>query len=824
VTVTGAGGLSLTPTPVYANNTAAGVNTASASYTYGGDANHDGSSDSKNFSINKANTSTVAGSASATFGDTSVSLTATVSNTSNAATVNQGTVHFTIWSNDESTQLADGGTVAIGLTSNFNPSALSAGPYKIHAQYSGGSNFNDSCDCNSGTLTINPKPTVTIASVTPGAVQYSDTVALSATVSPASFNSSTLTGSVTFTIGTWTSAPIAINGSGVASIPSVQILLPANTYAVNAAFTSTNGNFTNSNNSTQPPPSLVVTTETANPVASSGAYTGQRYAWTPTATSNTATLTLGATIIDNTDPLPGDIRTAKVGFGLRDVATGKITPMPSAQNLAVGLVDPSDTTKGTSAVTLQFSLNANEICNVYTIAVLVGGNYNMPTPTWQDTTVSVCRAVPGTILSNPGADISNAGSSGFIAGDNTNISTVAFDVKYNNKATNPQGKVALTVHSNRNSLGAVDGKAHEYHIVSNAISTLNVKGSLADFSAKANVIELVTNPEDSTVTAVSLDGGAIMQLSLDASTQKLGIQVNFSKTKGGMWYANQWDGLKTVNKVINNPGAIVVLGIGSTNTLTIMSSSTSATTPTTAPATATTTASTNTSANVTDNSLVSNLGGMFVTGSNSTVGNASVPSVANSTASPRNEPKSFSGRAQLSNDGSDTSKSFAAEGSLGRNWVSSLFDSSLQFVSSTANAEGAVSITVRSCNKPDGSLDKRCVASKPSTHHVYLLETNALTGATLTSGATSFASKTRVYEVMSNGTKLALDEEGSMQIVFIAKSQMIPLDAGAAGGTTCMDDSGCVAIAAQKSAGGIWYSGAWGLSSGLQGEAAANTR
>ncbi len=52
VTVTGAN-LSLTPGASYANNTSAG--TATASYTFAGDANHDGSSDSKNFEITKAN-------------------------------------------------------------------------------------------------------------------------------------------------------------------------------------------------------------------------------------------------------------------------------------------------------------------------------------------------------------------------------------------------------------------------------------------------------------------------------------------------------------------------------------------------------------------------------------------------------------------------------------------------------------------------------------------------------------------------------------------------------------------------------------------------
>ena len=52
MTVTGAGGLSLTPTADYANNINAG--TATASYTYAGDANHAGSSDSKTFMIGKA--------------------------------------------------------------------------------------------------------------------------------------------------------------------------------------------------------------------------------------------------------------------------------------------------------------------------------------------------------------------------------------------------------------------------------------------------------------------------------------------------------------------------------------------------------------------------------------------------------------------------------------------------------------------------------------------------------------------------------------------------------------------------------------------------
>src|SRR5439155_199485 len=52
VAVTGAGGLNEAPAPTYADNTNAG--TATASYTFAGDANHAGSNGSKTFAIGQA--------------------------------------------------------------------------------------------------------------------------------------------------------------------------------------------------------------------------------------------------------------------------------------------------------------------------------------------------------------------------------------------------------------------------------------------------------------------------------------------------------------------------------------------------------------------------------------------------------------------------------------------------------------------------------------------------------------------------------------------------------------------------------------------------
>jgi len=66
VLVTGAGGLNLTPTATYANNVNAG--TATASYSFAGDANHTGSNDTENFAIGQRPATWTTNSASKTLG------------------------------------------------------------------------------------------------------------------------------------------------------------------------------------------------------------------------------------------------------------------------------------------------------------------------------------------------------------------------------------------------------------------------------------------------------------------------------------------------------------------------------------------------------------------------------------------------------------------------------------------------------------------------------------------------------------------------------------------------------------------------------------
>ncbi|MBS4072748.1 MAG: hypothetical protein KGZ90_15560, partial [Algoriphagus sp.] len=75
VTVTGAGGLNLTPAASYANNINAG--TATASYSYEESANHLASSDSKNFTIGKADATIVVTGKTVTYDGTAHGATGT---------------------------------------------------------------------------------------------------------------------------------------------------------------------------------------------------------------------------------------------------------------------------------------------------------------------------------------------------------------------------------------------------------------------------------------------------------------------------------------------------------------------------------------------------------------------------------------------------------------------------------------------------------------------------------------------------------------------------------------------------------------------------
>jgi hypothetical protein len=295
-------------------------------------------------------------------------------------------------------------------------------------------------------------------------------------------------------------------------------------------------------------------------------YTGSRFFWTTSSTSSTATLTLSATIRD-ASPCGGNITKATVTFWVS--ADGNTwTPVSNGQNLPVGLVNPLDYSTGTASAISQYNLGKNLSAQLY-VRVTVGGEYSFTGSTFD---VPVTVAVPGQArtllaggtLTNYGDSI--AGGTGFRAsgylgtGDGVTSGAMApgavdfgGQVTYNNKGTNPQGQVTVTIHSYNKPDGSSDGKEHSYWVKSNSISemTLSPDGSTASFSAKSNVY-------DTTGDKVGLDGGGVMQFTF---TKAGGIYtvptstgtttytcsnaygcaaVAVFRSTGGLWFSSAW--------------------------------------------------------------------------------------------------------------------------------------------------------------------------------------------------------------------------------------------------------------------------------------------
>jgi extracellular elastinolytic metalloproteinase len=173
-------------------------------------------------------------------------------------------------------------------------------------------------------------PTLSLA--TPASTQYSDPVALSATVSPALFGGQPVTGSVDFSIGGVSVGTSAINAGGVATL-SVSNSRAAGDYPVTATFTPTGPAGVTS--SSAGPVTLVVTKEGAETE-----YTGDDFVVTAGPNIGTAPVRLAAILTQDPDGHLGDLTLAQVVFelfkagnmsGTPDVSVGPV-PVDAAGN------------------------------------------------------------------------------------------------------------------------------------------------------------------------------------------------------------------------------------------------------------------------------------------------------------------------------------------------------------------------------------------------------------------------------------------------------------------------------------------------------------
>ncbi|MBD2721434.1 T9SS type A sorting domain-containing protein [Hymenobacter sp. BT189] len=471
-------------------------------------------------------------------------------------------------------------TVPVFATTAFITSPV--GPYTITASSAADANYTISYVA--GTLTITPKALTVTASALDKVYDGSTTATvtlldnrlpgdkLTAAYTSATFSDANAGNNKTVTV-----SGISISGS------------EAGNYTVNStAITTAN-----------------ITPQNAFPVADTY-YTGSSFYWTTSATSNTATLTLVATLKNNPNlgsGNNGNIRTARVTFAVRN-STGGFTPISSAQNLPVGLVNPGDLTTGTASATAQYTINGSTA--TLEIAVIVSGNYSANDPT-KDKIVVISVPTPGGLITG-GGTLNPDGAAGFIkpasladnaAATNTTPAITGaeelptqfgFGVQYSKSLRNPQGNVEITVKSYRDRTGALDVRngvlyPHTYRLKSNAISVLAITAatSTAQFSGKANIAEIVNGVEQ------SIEGNCTIQLDMTQHpTNPLlsVLAVTINRNAGGVWYSSKWDGTKTVTKCITS-GYLSVTGSGTNSVARMALSSDSAAATTTASTAAT---------------------------------------------------------------------------------------------------------------------------------------------------------------------------------------------------------------------------------------------
>ncbi|MCX8033169.1 MAG: hypothetical protein N3B14_07280, partial [Thermoleophilia bacterium] len=408
-----------------------------------------------------------------------------------------------------------------------------------------------------GTLAVEQVETDVKAYRSAAWVQYSDLVTLWAVVTPETSGEFSVAGTVTFRINglSYGPAPVQLTGAGeaVATLITQIWNLPGGPWDVEAVFTSSDPNWSNSDNSEQPPVKLGVLPEDAERVGQSF-WSGEDVYWTATPTSDGATVTLVATFKDASDGSPGDVRAARISFYTGPTSTGPWTKVGNAQDLHVGLVDIHDGSVGTAGAISQFNLKSTEVNAIWYVRIVIGGAY-----TGNDvTSITVARAKSGQIIGS-NACLSDAKSAGALRGS----SVSNFNVTYTKSGTNPQGKVSIRITSYYKPDGTRDNKLHYYRVDTNAIASLNVDAATktATFSAKATVKELVFNEAMELVETVSLDGGAIVQLAMtdapNGSPDKLAVTVQKSAKNGGLWYSSSWDGTKTVQESLGD-GTIIV--------------------------------------------------------------------------------------------------------------------------------------------------------------------------------------------------------------------------------------------------------------------------
>jgi uncharacterized protein len=279
-------------------------------------------------------------------------------------------------------------------------------------------------------------------------------------------------------------------------------------------------------------------TVTVNQEDALAAYTGAEFAATASTTSSTASVTLAATIQDDMDGFPGDIRNATVTFVNRDTGNAYLCSAP------VGLVNPNDITTGTATCTWEVDLGNADSTDAR-VGIIVEGYYHRNNPA-DDSILTVSRALTSSFITG-GGNLLLSNSNGLLAGDSGSRNSFGFNVKYNRSGRNLQGRI--------NTLVISGGRV--YQIKGNVLSSLVVdqEAGIAIFNGRASIQD-VTDSDN----PVDVAGNTTLQVTLTdqgepGSSDSIAITV-WNKD-GGLYFSSHWDGVRTVEQFLAGGNLVV---------------------------------------------------------------------------------------------------------------------------------------------------------------------------------------------------------------------------------------------------------------------------
>jgi hypothetical protein len=160
--------------------------------------------------------------------------------------------------------------------------------------------------------------------------------------------------------------------------------------------------------------------------------------------------------------------------------------------------------------------------------------------------VTVSKSIAGMITG--GGYLVNAASAGEYAGANGQRTNFGFNVKPNKSGTSLQGNINSIVRNGK----------RVYQIKGNAMTSLVTKvgtPGTASFEGKASIQD-ITDP----LAPISIDGNATLRVTMTdwgepGSKDAIGITV-WNKA-GGIWFASNWDGAKTVEQLLAGGNLVV---------------------------------------------------------------------------------------------------------------------------------------------------------------------------------------------------------------------------------------------------------------------------